>query len=166
MTTGGPVGTFQSSRLYRLTFDNLLNPSAGGTIETIVDARAIPRGMDLPPATAALFDNITVDGRGHVIVQEDPGGTPYIAKTWDVDPTTRTALQIFESDRDRFEGPTALTVDEESSGVIEITDLVKSARWYEAGRRYYLGDMQAHYTLPGELVEGGQLYLMVSPRLQ
>jgi hypothetical protein len=58
-----------------------------------------------------------------------------------------------------------ITVDEENSGVIEVTDIVKNANWYEAGRRYYLGNMQAHYAIPGELVEGGQLYLMASPKV-
>ena len=55
-------------------------------------------------------------------------------------------------------------MDEESSGIIEVTDLVTSAWWYQHGRRYYLGDLQAHNLIPGELVEGGQLYLLVSPR--
>jgi hypothetical protein len=155
---------FQSSRLYRLTFDDVDNPAGGGRIETIVDARALNRGTDVPPATAALFDNITVNGQGDVIVQEDPGGTPYIAKTWLVNPASKTAVQVLESDRSRFEGAAALTMDEESSGVIEVTDLVEHARWYERGRRYYLADMQAHYAIPGELVEGGQLYLVAGPR--
>jgi hypothetical protein len=31
------------------------------------------------------------------------------------------------------------------------------------GRRYVLADLQAHYGIPGELVEGGQLYLVASP---
>lgn len=78
------------------------------------------------------------------------------------------AVQIFESDRVRFEPKVSpddfLTRDEENSGVIEVTDIVRNARWYEEGRRYYLGNMQAHYSIPGELVQGGQVYLMASPR--
>ena len=75
------------------------------------------------------------------------------------------AVQIFESDRERFVSgtPGFLTQDEENSGVIEVTDIVRTANWYEAGRRYYLGNMQAHYEIPGELVQGGQVYLMASP---
>ena len=76
-------------------------------------------------------------------------------------------MQIFESDRARFlpGAPGFLTQDEENSGVIEVTDLVRNANWYEAGRRYYLGNTQAHYGIPGELVEGGQVYLMASPQM-
>lgn len=40
---------------------------------------------------------------------------------------------------------------------------MQKARWAERGRRYYLGDMQAHYPNGAELVEGGQMYLMASP---
>jgi hypothetical protein len=35
---------------------------------------------------------------------------------------------------------------------------------YEEGRRYYLADIQAHYNLPNPLVQGGQLYLVISPK--
>jgi hypothetical protein len=116
--------------------------------------------------TARSFDNMTVDADGNVIIQEDPGGSSYIAKVWKFDPVTKQAVQIFESDRDRFlaGAPGYLTQDEENSGVIELTDIVASANWYEPGRRYYLGNMQAHYNIPGELVQGGQLYLMASPK--
>jgi hypothetical protein len=165
VTTGATIGgKSQSARLYKLTFDSITNPT-GGTIELVVDSATL---MGTDGQAARSFDNITVDGDGNVIVQEDPGNTPYIAKVWKVDPRSRTAVQIFESDRARFsfDAPNGLTDDEENSGVIEVTDIVKSANWYEAGRRYYLGNMQAHYGIPGELVEGGQVYLMASPRME
>jgi hypothetical protein len=164
VTTGATPGNkAQSAKLYKLTFDSLANPT-GGTIELVVDAATLT-GTD--GAAARSFDNMVVDADGNVIVQEDPGNNSYIAKTWKIDPVAKTAVQIFESDRARFEPGTAgfLTQDEENSGVIEVTDIVRNANWYEAGRRYYLGNMQAHYAIPGELVEGGQLYLMASPRL-
>jgi hypothetical protein len=166
VTTGATVqGSLQTARLYKLTFDSLSNPS-GGTIELVRDASTMLTTGDAAGTTARSFDNITVDAAGQVIVQEDPGNTSYIAKTWKIDPVTKAYVQIFESDRERFVSgtPGFLTQDEENSGVIEVTDIVKNANWYEAGRRYYLGNMQAHYAIPGELVEGGQVYLMASPR--
>ncbi|MDQ3580628.1 MAG: hypothetical protein M3495_02925 [Pseudomonadota bacterium] len=36
------------------------------------------------------------------------------------------------------------TIDEEGSGVIEITRIVKAAPWFTPDRRYYLGTAQAH----------------------
>jgi len=163
VTTGATLGgKSQSARLYRLTFDSIANPTAG-KIELVVDSASL---LGTDGLSARSFDNLTVDGDGNVIVQEDPGNTPYIAKTWKIDPVAKSAVQILESDRTRFsfDAPNGLTDDEENSGVIEVTDIVASANWYEAGRRYYLGNTQAHYALAGELVEGGQLYLLASPR--
>ncbi|MFN0303853.1 MAG: hypothetical protein ACKVQU_26255 [Burkholderiales bacterium] len=75
--------------------------------------------------------------------------------------------------------PTApFTVDEESSGIIEVTSLLRKDdedgaddddhgernRWMKKGYRYYLGAVQAHYpNSDPELVEGGQLFLMGVP---
>lgn len=164
VTTGATLDArAQSARLYKLTLDSLAHPT-GGSISLVKDS-ATMTGTD--GVAARSFDNITVDGDGQVLVQEDPGNSSYIAKVWRIDPATGQALQLFESDRSRFlaGAPQFLTQDEENSGIIEVTRLVKHARWYERGQRYFLGVMQAHYAIPGELVEGGQLYLMVSPAL-
>jgi hypothetical protein len=152
----------QTARLYRFTFNSIQNPT-GGTVELVVDAASL-FGTD--GEAARSFDNMVVDADGNILIQEDPGGADYIAKTWKVNPVTGAAVQIFESDRERFlpGAPAFLTRDEENSGVIEVTDIVRNANWYEAGRRYYLGNMQAHYDIPGELVQGGQVYLMASPK--
>jgi hypothetical protein len=48
---------------------------------------------------------------------------------------------------------------QENSGFIEITSVLGRGD----GRRYYLGDMQAHDTITGEFVEGGQLWVLSSP---
>ncbi len=45
--------------------------------------------------------------------------------------------------------------DEESSGIIEVTDILG-----DADTKAYLVDIQAHYNIPGELVQGGQLLAM------
>ena len=78
----------------------------------------------------------------------------------------KAASAVLQSDPQRFAAPplAPFNVDEESSGIIEVTDIVKTATWFEAGRRYFLADLQAHYAIPGEFVEGGQLYLIASPR--
>jgi hypothetical protein len=48
--------------------------------------------------------------------------------------------------------------------VIDVTNLVRSAWWFQRGRRYYLGDMQVGAVNPDpELVTDGQLYLFASP---
>jgi hypothetical protein len=164
VVTGAVQG--QSARLYKLTFSSDANGNpTGGSIALVVDRAGL---LPAPPA-AALFDNITVDGDGMVIVQEDPGGNAYLARTWLVDPAAapaQRATEILISDPALFTPPTPapFNTDEESSGVIDVTEIVKSANWYEQGRRYYLADIQTHYGIAGELVEGGQLYLIASPR--
>jgi hypothetical protein len=168
VTTGANVGgAVQSARLYKLTFDSLENPT-GGNIELIVDSASLT-GIDGDRARS--FDNLTVDAGGNVLVQEDPGNTPYIAKVWKIDPAKKPgddgfATQIFESDRARFAvpNPAPFNADEENSGIIEVTDMVSAANWFDPSKRYYLGDMQAHYSNGQALVEGGQLYLMSGPK--
>jgi len=159
VTTGRSGAT---ARLYKFSFDSIANPT-GGTVEMVLDSASLV-GTD--GQVARSFDNMTVDGDGNIIIQEDPGNSAYIAKVWKFNPASKQAVQIFESDRSRFlpGAPGFLTQDEENSGVIDVTDIVANANWYEPGRRYYLGNMQAHYGLPGELVQGGQVYLMASPR--
>lgn len=153
----------QTARLYKFTFDSIANPT-GGTIEAVLDA-ANMIGTDGQAARA--FDNMVVDGEGSILIQEDPGATDYIAKTWKFNPVSGEAVQIFENDRNRFlsGGSNFLTRVEENSGVIDITDIVANASWYEAGRRYYLTNTQAHYSIPGELVHGGQVQMIVSPKV-
>ncbi|WP_018078209.1 alkaline phosphatase PhoX [Thiobacillus denitrificans] len=159
-TTGRSGAT---ARLYKFSFDSVANPT-GGTVEMVLDSASLV-GTD--GQAARSFDNMTVDGDGNIIIQEDPGNSAYIAKVWKFNPASKQAVQIFESDRSRFlsGAPGFLTQDEENSGVIDVTDIVANANWYESGRRYYLGNMQAHYGLPGELVQGGQVYLMASPKV-
>jgi len=163
--TGANIdGKAQNARLYKLTFDSVANPT-GGTIEFITE-RTPNAGATPPEPGFAQFDNITVAGDGSVMVQEDPGNNPYLAKTYQVNPATKQATAVLQSDPARFGAPTPppFNVDEESSGIIEVTDVVRSANWFEAGRRYFLADIQAHYTNSAELVEGGQLYLVASPK--
>ena len=97
---------------------------------------------------------------GKILIQEDPGNTSYIAKTWMFDPATGEWTQILESDRNRFisGAPNFLTQDEENSGIIEVTSILGR----NDGKRYFLADSQAHYGITGELVQGGQLYLVSS----
>lgn len=155
-TPGNGVTTAQSSRLYKLSFSVGANgvDYDSGTITMELDSASLI-GND--GAVARTFDNMTVADDGTLILQEDPGNTNYIAKTWHYDPVSKTTTQILESDRARFlsGAPGFLTVDEESSGVIEITSVLGR----NDGRRYFLADMQAHYSIAGELVDGGQLYV-------
>lgn len=145
------------SRLYKMTFDDIKKPMAGGTIEALLSGT---EGYE-------MLDNMTVSADGTLILQEDVGGNPRLGKIWHFDPTTRKLSEIAVHDAARFTKGAAgfLTEDEESSGVIEVTDLLaKASGRYADGRRYYLISVQAHYARDAELVEGGQLVLLASPK--
>ena len=156
--TGGTVGVTQSARLYKLVFGNTSDFTQGGTISLIVDSANL-RGRD--GDLARSFDNLTVGNDGLIYVQEDPGNVAYIAKHWVIDPNaanpTASALQILESDRSRFltGGADFRTVDEETSGIIDISSIIND------GTKWFLIALQNHALVSGTdtfgLFEGGQL---------
>jgi hypothetical protein len=138
----------EESRLWRLTFNDVNNPAAGGTIDMLLEDNEEGHHM---------FDNITVDSRGRVLLNEDPGGQPYLARIWQYDPESDSLTEIAHFDPDRFVagGSGFLTQDEESSGIIDVSSIL--------GEGTFLSDVQAHYGIPGELVEGGQLFAIRVP---
>ena len=160
VTTGA---SGNSARLYRADFSNASDLTLGGTITMVKDSATL---LGTDGASARSFDNLFVAEDGAILIQEDPGNSSYIAKTWMYDPASDSWTQILESDRGRFlsGGAGFLTQDEENSGIIEITGILGR----NDGKRYFLGDTQAHYGIPGELVEGGQLYVVSAryPRLK
>jgi len=138
------------SRLYRLTFSDITTPENGGTITCLLDGS---EGQE-------MFDNLTVDSLGRILLQEDCGNNIRLGRVWLYDIATGSFVQIGASDPVYFQtgGPKFLTTDEETSGIIDAKDLL--------GLGWYLLDMQAHYAIPGELVEGGQLLaLYVDPKI-
>jgi len=136
------------SRLWSVEFNDPADPNAGGTIKMLLDGT---EGQQ-------MLDNITVNQQGKVILQEDPGNNGHLAKIWEYDPTTDQMTLLAQHDPDRFDpaapasGEPFLTQDEESSGIIDVTDILGSG-----GQNAYLFDVQAHYNIGGELVQGGQL---------
>jgi Ca2+-binding RTX toxin-like protein len=149
-----------STRLWKLTFDDITHPEAGGIIEIAVDS---PAGVD-----GEMFDNITANYNGDVLLQEDPGGNPYLAKIWQWDASDDDLIEVAQHNPALFGAPgidlypnipgVQATQDEESSGIIDLSHIL--------GEGYYLADVQAHYSFTsttdpsGELVQGGQLFIM------
>jgi hypothetical protein len=69
-----------SARLYKMTFAEASGvvDYDNGTVSMVLDSASLT-GTD--SQVARSFDNITVAKNGEVLIQEDPGGTNYIAKT-------------------------------------------------------------------------------------
>lgn len=145
------------SRLSQLLFDDINNPQAGGSISTKIRASEIG---------AEMLDNLTVDAAGRVLLQEDPGEDKRLAAIWLFDPKTNKSSKLFEANAELFKpGASAfMTSDEEHSGIIEVTDLLRKASWFDAERRYYFGTTQAHKPhADSSLVEYGQLWMISGP---
>lgn len=137
------------SRLWRLRFDDVRRPELGGVVELLLAGDEGPR----------MMDNIAVTAGGQVLIQEDPGENPRLATIWSYDIATGALSAVARHDPARFrEGAEHfLTQDEESSGIVDVSELL--------GDGWVLLDVQAHYKQSDpELVEGGQLLAMRVPR--
>ena len=137
------------TRLWKVTFADASNPALGGTIEAVLDGT---EGLH-------MLDNMTVaDKGGQLLLQEDPGNQPYLARVYSYNTRTDRVTPILEHDPARFTAGAAgfLTEDEESSGVIDVSSLLGQGR--------YLLTTQVHTAHPDpELVEYGQLQLVRVP---
>jgi len=174
---GGQIG---QTRLWRLNFTDITNPSLGGTIDLLID------GQTVAGEKVNMFDNMTVnESNGHLILQEDVGGAAHNGKVWDFDPATYTGVtnsgtlkKILKHDPTRFGDRTGgvttvasapFTNDEEASGIIDITSIMRGSSKFKGNPReaWYISTDQAHYTsatsgstITGTQVEGGQLFTL------
>lgn len=144
---GGSVGR---SRLWRLRFHSLAHPELGGTIAMLLDGT---EGQQ-------MLDNLTLDRRGHVLIQEDPGSVAQLARIWQYTLATDTLTLLAEHTAAYFTAgsPLFLTENEESSGIIDARHVL--------GPGWFLLDVQAGHSLPGALVSGGQLLALFNPDSQ
>ena len=133
------------SRLWRLNFEDASHPEQGGTIDMLLDGT---EGQN-------MLDNIGPNRRGQIVLQEDIGDNRPLGKVWLYDIDSDTLTQVARHDPDRFAvgAPDFITIDEESSGVIDASNIL--------GAGWYLLDVQSHKaSADPELVEGGQLLAM------
>jgi 3-phytase/alkaline phosphatase D len=151
---GSQVGR---SRLWRAHFNDITHPTAGGTLEMLLDGT---EGQN-------MLDNITVDRTGHILVSEDVGNAAHNGKVWTYDIANDRIFQLAKHDPARFgdlgvPATAPFTQDEESSGILDVSSIL--------GPGSYFIDVQAHYPIdaahpngfpnPNELVEGGQLMVL------
>lgn len=146
VTTGASGGP---GRLWRLRFNDITNPASGGTIDMLLDGT---EGIINP-------DNVSVDGVGHVLIQEDRGSSSALARIWLYNAVTDSLTLVAQHDAAFFQsgGANFLTTNEESSGIIDARSIL--------GDGWFLCDVQAHFTNSDpELVQGGQLVALFIPQ--
>ncbi len=143
-----------NSRLWRLRFEDIEHPEKGGTIEILL------KGTE----GQKMFDNITIDRNGRIILQEDIGNETALGKVWLYGIDSGNLIQVAVHNEKFFKPGAAnfITQDEESSGVIDAAKIL--------GDGWFLLDVQAHQNIAAtdpELVERGQLLaLYVDPVLE
>ena len=121
------------------------------TLELLLDGTEAPY-LNKP-------DNMDIDEKGHLLIQEDPGGNAHLARVLAYEIASGDIATLAEFDPARFaSGATGYpaTIDEESSGIIDVADLM--------GRGTFLLDAQVHTSVglsdPTRQVEHGQLLKM------
>ena len=140
-----------------MNFVDSSQPELGGTIEMLLDGTSAKGDYQ-------MFDNIAVNDDGTLIMLEDVGNNKHNGKLWQFNPATGSMVKIAGFDAALFgdlSGPGTITKDEETSGVIEVTEILER----DDDRVYNLFVAQNH-ALSGdpETVEGGQLMLMSMPK--
>lgn len=145
-TNGFNTAGSNPSRMYRLRFTNIDNPELGGTITAVLDGT---EGQQ-------MFDNIGIDNSGHAMLQEDVGNNAHIGKIWEYTFATDALVQIAAHDQTRFllGSPNYLTEDEEASGIFDAQEIL--------GPGKFLFVDQSHHSIPGYVVQGGQILLLNS----
>jgi hypothetical protein len=140
-------GFNSNSRLWQFRFSNANDFTQGGTATAVLDGS---EGQQ-------MLDNMGIDNSGHILLVEDVGGNSHIGKTWQYTIATDDLKQVAAHDSTRFLNGSAnfLTQDEEASGIVDAQEALGAGMWLIVD--------QAHYSQPGELVEGGQFLAMFNP---
>lgn len=161
-----PTVSRDGGALWRFTFNDVANPTQGGQLEMLLDGSESPY-LGKP-------DNMTIDPKGYLIIQEDPGNNDLVSRVFAYRISDGKIAVIGQFDETYFKvGATKfITKDEETSGVISVTGLLNKGD----SASYFIFDAQVHTPLAvarpdlansaniaqiqTTAVEGGQYYLM------
>ncbi len=144
---GGP--SRNGGGLWRLRFVDVNDPSKGASLTLLLDGSEAPL-LNKP-------DNMTIDGQGNLLIQEDPGGNAHLARVVAYRISDGKLGVVATFDPAQFTAPAPatdplfITQDEESSGIIDVSGLWKRPNTF-------LIDAQVHAPAGDPtLVEKGQL---------
>lgn len=160
-----PTVSRDGGALWRLSLKDVNDPLKGGTLTMLLDG-----SEDI---YLAKPDNIVVDDLGNVLIQEDPGNNAAIARVvaYRISDGKLATIAKFKSEYFEQGAASFITLDEESSGIIDVSQFFKTSSSDKA--KYYMLVAQVHATpaksrpdLPADTyglanaVEGGQWYVM------
>jgi hypothetical protein len=133
--------------LWKVTFEDIERPRLGGTVELVLDGSEAPY-LNKP-------DNLDIDTKGNLLIQEDPGGNDHVARivAYNTQTGARGVVAAFDPDKFKPGAPHFITNDEESSGIIDAKNVI--------GPGWFVFDAQVHKPSPNpDNVELGQLLVM------
>lgn len=155
---------------WRLTFVDGQKPELGAKLELLLDGTEAPY-LSKP-------DNMTITSEGIVLLQEDPGNNAHVSRIVAFRPADGKLAVVAEFNKQYFAptGSSFMTIDEESSGIIDVTSLIAKSG---DTKKYFYFNAQVHttggYTARPDLtakstagilkfnkktLEGGAYYLM------
>jgi secreted PhoX family phosphatase len=159
-----PTVSRDGGALWRLTFADVKNPLKGASLEMLLNG------------TESLYlskpDNLAIDESGHILIQEDPGNNAHVARVLAYRISDGKLAVVAQFDKQYFatDATTPITIDEESSGVVNANAFLKKAG---DSASYFFFNAQVHATtsksrlestpvdaLDQAAIEGGQFYLL------
>jgi hypothetical protein len=164
-----PTTSRDGGGLWRLTFKDAQNPLLGADLELLLNG-----GESL---YLSKPDNMTITKSGVIMIQEDPGNNDALSRVvaYRIKDGALATIAQFDPMYFTKTGSKFMTIDEESSGIIDVTEMM-------AGKKdkntYFLFNAQIHTSgvmaarpdmvrssvkkkeLDNLALEGGQYYLM------
>ena len=148
--------------LWQLKFKDVSNPSAGMTLTLLADGSEAPY-LSKP-------DNMTIDGAGNLLIQEDPGGNArnarivaYRLKDGKMAVLTHYEISQYGHDGEytttRTIGVGSRTNDEESSGIITADSIYGKGTFIFNSQSHDKGSTLSSMVKDG-VIEGGQILLL------
>ena len=122
---------------WRLTFVDGQKPELGAKLELLLDGTEAPY-LSKP-------DNMTITKDGIVLLQEDPGNNAHVARIVAFRPSDGKLATVAEFNKQYFAAGAAsfMTIDEESSGIIDATSLLAKPG---DTKKYFYFNAQVHTT--------------------
>ncbi len=146
--------------LWRLSWADIEDPDAGGTLTLLLD------GSELPGGEVGFHkpDNMTIDTHGNLLIQEDPGNVNHLARIVAYRIADGALGVVARFDEVLFgtgatADPNRFTIDEESSGIIDTEEFLGAGTFIFNAQVHTAKHLPAG-TGPGtvqEYVENGQL---------
>lgn len=159
-----PTFSRDGGALWRLTFKDVKNPLKGASLEMLLNGTEAPY-LSKP-------DNLAIDENGYILLQEDPGNNGHVARVIAYRISDGKLGVVAEFDKTYFaaDSTSLITVDEESSGMVNANAFMKKAG---DSASYFFFNAQVHTTtskarlesapveaLDQAAIEGGQYYLL------